>query len=531
MPVLLHSKINIASPPTHDSWVSIDTSELYLPPATKIKNLGELREGAFDSIAEAWIELGKAMSKEPSSQFAHTPSCVANTSDFGLMLAWTRLIDDWSVQDKTTLVICRDPWVYRHLASRPGVQAGPPPGYAITKLKMWLRGYAARSKTALTVANYAFLLRWMKSKAETGAATLLVYGHPRSSADGQDGYFGDLMAKIEPIRRVLHVDCPPEKALALATDGKTLSLHAWGNPFYALTLPFKKWRPKFFDLNKTYHWLIRRAAHLEGGSGQAAMIAWQTHCHQRWLQDTRPRAVAWPWENHAWERDFVRRARGLGARTIGYQHSVIGRQMLNYSPGSNFDALDSIPDQVLCTGEATQERLAKWNLPMERMAIGGAFRFPINSGIKHDPDAPVFLALPFDPVVAAEMVAIAQETTKGTPGRQFVVKDHPMTPFKFQATASVQPTDIPLTDQKAVSAVVYAATTVGLEAILLGLPTLRFRPSNCIALDILPADISVPATGRNGFAEALSALKKPNPLNRDQVFASVDTQLWAQLLA
>ena len=105
-----------------------------------------------------------------------------------------------------------------------------------------------------------------------------------------------------------------------------------------------------------------------------------------------------------------------------------------------------------------------------------------------------------------------------------------MTPYEFQPAPNVELTTKPLTDHKAVSAVFYAATTVGLEAAVFGLPTLRFRPSDRVALDIMPAGISVSATDGDGLAEALANLKKTDLVAREDVFTKVDVGLWQQAL-
>ena len=87
---------------------------------------------------------------------------------------------------------------------------------------------------------------------------------------------------------------------------------------------------------------MRRAAEKEGDGAAHAMNAWQRQCQKAWLAHTRPAVVAWPWENHGWERDFCRQARRLGVTTLGYQHTVIGPHQLNYSPATNKDGLDSL---------------------------------------------------------------------------------------------------------------------------------------------------------------------------------------------
>ena len=473
-------------------------------------------EEAFDKSGPEWWDLGKTLSAEPSAILAHAPACVANASDFGVMLAWTRLVETWANEGTTTVFVCDDPWMFRHLRELPGVIAGRAPSLLQRRMRLYLRGLAARCAVTLRIATAR---RPSSGDVQRDTAWLLVYGHPASTGDGMDGYFGDLMHKLPFLRRVVHVDCPPRRACALG-----VSLHGYGYRPFALTLPFVRWRPKPPDRHR---WLVRRAAAREGGTGQAAMIRWQLHCQRRFLRRARPRIVAWPWENHSWERDFVRAARRAGVRTVGYQHSVVGRQMLNYAPKSNPDGLASIPDRVLCSGAATRDQLARWGVPDDRLGIGGALRFQRRSAPGHATTGPVFMALPFDGVTAAEMVEAAR---RASARHNFLVKDHPMTPFAFDPSPGVERTELPLERHKEVSAVVYAATTVGLEAALARLPTLRFRPRGRIALDILPDGVQMPTVDADGLAAALDHPAAPGALNEARIFAPVDEAAWRAAL-
>ena len=145
--------------------------------------------------------------------------------------------------------------------------------------------------------------------------------------------------------------------------------------------------------------------------------------------------------------------------------------MLNESPASNADGLASIPDSILCNGRATHDRLAGWGIPADRLKVAGAMRFPETRMPRFDPSAPVFMALPFDHAVAGEMIdAAALPASRST---AFLVKDHPMTPYSFTETDQIRRTDRPLGEHEALSGVVYAATTVGLEAMFAGLPLCR----------------------------------------------------------
>ncbi len=476
-------------------------------------------EAAFDSIRDDWRALGRELSREPSARLAHAPACAPNVSDLGEMLAWTRLIGGWAADPaERVLAVCDDPWMFRHLRGRPGVTAGAVPRLWTRAAALALRGTAARSAVALRAIRAWARLRHQTRGVAPGGVWILAYGHPASDADDRDGYFGPLMREIPELRRVLHVDASESQARDLAADGRTAGLRAWGDPLRVLTLPFVRWRPRTGD------WLIRRAAAREGGTGQAAAIRWQEICQERWLARARPATVVWPWENHAWERTFAAATRRRGIRALGYQHSVIGRQMLNYAPAAE----GSLPDLILCSGAATRDHLAAWGVTSERLRIGGALRFPQAGPIARDPSAPLFVALPFEARTAGEMLDALRALPPGGP--VCLLRDHPMAPLAFVETEQLRRAPGPLAACGPLSGVLYAATTVGLEALLAGLPVLRFRSRSRVALDILPQGVEVPATDAGHLAADLGRLAPVPPPDRARVFAPVDMAAWRDWL-
>jgi hypothetical protein len=529
VPVILAAEAAAVEPGAWDAWACLPGADpAGLPVARRKAGLEADLEAAFDQAALEWWSLSRQWQRGDEPLAAHTPACAPNASDFGLILAWVRLVESWAQESPTMLVVCRDPWIFRQLAAFPGVLAkSAAPPLRVGEIKLALRGIAARARVAVRVALTAVRLRGQRAQLPPARPSLLVYGHPGSDAAGKDAYFGGLMTDLPDLTRVLHVDCGLARARVLHGP-RTVSLHAWGNPLAALTLPLKRWRPERTDRDKDLGWLIRRAAARENGTGQAAMIAWQVHCQRRWLAQARPSSVAWPWENHSWERDFVRTARRLGIATVGYQHSVIGTRMLNYAAHALADPDAVLPDRIACTGAATRDQLRAWGAGADRLHIAGALRFPQIAAMRADPAGPVFMALPFDQDVAAEMVAAARQAARD--GWTFIVKDHPMTPFAFAPSPGVAPTDLPLGRQAPVRAVVYAATTVGLEALLMGLPTVRFRPAGRIALDIMPSGCAVPVTGAMTLAGDLANLDTPPAIDRSRIFAEVDLAWWRGVL-
>jgi hypothetical protein len=523
--IFLRNSGDLPDLPAYDRWIALAGAPAADPASGEIENAPALLEDAFNDIAGDWLAFAREIGGTPTATLSHLPACAANISDFGEMLAWSRIVEKLADDpDLRVLAICDDPWLFRHLSDSGHVTAGKPPRFSVRRISLFVRGYAARIKYSIRAAADSLLLRGQRLNAKPGGAWLLVYGHPKSDPAGYDGYFGELPELIPEATRILHVDCERSRIRELAQQGRVVSLRAWGAPLAAILLPFKCWRPDRRVRNGKYGWLVRRASTLEGGTAQAAALFWQTLCQYAWLAENRPSAVAWPWENHSWERAFVRRARTLDIYTLGYQHSVIGPQMLNYSLQSCSDGLACMPDVILCTGQSTLKQLVAWNIPDNRLAIGGALRFPQALGVRYDSQGPVFVALPFDHGTAAEMLSAIADCAQI--GRQFVIRDHPMSPFDIRPGGHIRNATGPLGDQLAVSAVLYAATTVGLEALMAGLPTLRFRARSCLALNILPSGVDVPTADLHSLPQALLDLQPAPPVNRESVFAVPDTEIW-----
>ena len=527
MPVLLRSSSDLNAPGA-TRWATLTSDAISVAPETRVRDFAQSLEEAFAKIGDTWWDIARQFGTRPDGSLCYTLACSPNASDFGLMLAQTEMVTAWAGDTPITLVVCDDPWLFRHLARISGVQTGSSPPLFLRSLVLRGRGFLSRTRCAVRMFRAALRLRLQPRKTTQGGASLVSFGHPRSTPEGHDGYFADLMRENPHLRRVLHVDCGPQRALELAAGGQTVSLQAWGSPLFALTLPFRRWRPEVAK-DSPYFWLLCRAAALEGGGGTAAMLAWQEHCQARWLACCRPAVVTWPWENHPWERALVREAKRLGTRTVGYQHSVVGQMMYHYSRRSLPDGDAALPDLILCTSESTRQQLLAFGIPEGRLKIGGALRFAEPPRTTYDPAAPVFMAVPFDAGVAHEMI----EAAKAVKDRslKFLVKDHPMFPVSFEESETVRRTREPLTAQKAVSGVVYAATTVGLEALVAGVPTLRFRSERVVAVDIMPASLKVPVAGRDDFETAIRNFAKPVPIDREYCFGTPDDALWRQALS
>jgi hypothetical protein len=189
-----------------DAWCVVGAEPENADSTRRVAGLGRLLEDALDRSRDEWLALGRELGREPSAVLAHAPACAANVSDLGLMLAWTRLVEDWATQSRTVLVVCDDPWLFRHLAARPGVRAGRAAALWPAELRLGLRGILARAFVAACAFRAALRFGW-HALAAPGGAWILSYAHPGSSADDKDAYFGDLMGELPALR---HKQMMPE---------------------------------------------------------------------------------------------------------------------------------------------------------------------------------------------------------------------------------------------------------------------------------------------------------------------------------
>ena len=531
MSILLTTSVSLPDPSTYHLWCAVGTVKNLPDPSKKIPEIEALLETTFESIRNIWTDIARTLSQQdPQAELTHTATCNTNVSDFGTMLAWSHLIEIWLNKEERILVICDDPWVYRHLLAL-GVEVhSPPTGFRLLELVFFCRGYLARLKYAFSAAFAVIRLRKLKIAVKAGAPVLLVYGHPASDAEGHDAYFGDLMYREPEVRRMIHVDCSPGRALELSGDNRTASLHAWGSIFFAFVLPFVVWRPKLKLTEEKYRWLVRRARTLEGSAAQSSAIQWQMYCQKRWVESQPPRSIAWPWENHGWERALVRVARAAGVSLSGYQHTVVGLRHWVHLPQSNMDGRESLPERILCSSEVWRKMLINYGYESTNLVLVGAHRFPRVPEVTRDRAGPIFLALPFKHNLAVQMVAAAR--CLAAPDCRFLVKDHPMNPFPFDEEPWLTRTTEGFVGQTSLSLVVYAASTVGLEAMLAGIPVIRFVPSGSPTVDVIPEALAVKASTSDFLGNCIREITDSSTpvVEKNELFAPLDMKLWRDAL-
>jgi hypothetical protein len=387
----------------------------------------------------------------------------------------------------------------------------------------------ARMRVVARTVCATMTLRNQRRVIPTGATAILVYGHPYSNHAGRDAYFGTLMQKLPHLYRILHTDSAPRRALMLAVDGRTVSLHAWGNLLLAATLLFVRWQPSTEILTGPWRWLVQRAAVIENSGGGPAMNRWQIICQERCLKEKNIKLLAWPWENHPWERALVRIARVLGVTTIGYMHTPFGPHHLELSNRSNPDGNASVPDHITCTGQIVADALVDWGHDSARLTIGGTLRPVVTTPLSYDSAGPIVFALPNDAPIASEMADLA--LTLVNEGRRVLVKLHPMAKPDMVAVPPALCARGALRELGGIAAVVFASSSIGLEAIIGGLPVIRFRPKGGYApIAALLPGVNVESVEANDIRNALARLRPTLPRDGSCVFAPPDIDLWLRLL-
>ena len=422
MPVVLRRSDRIPLSHSYDAWLTVTGTEADLPRQTRLPGLSRRLQDNFDVTRESWLSIAKWVGGFPDGSLSHTATGAAYINDFGLMLGWTELIRGLAAAPDTTLVVCDDPWLFRHLETLAEIDAGERPALMPVVVKMTLRGIAARARLAFQLVHAAIVLRRGRTVSRGAQSALIVYGHPRSDANGNDAYFGSLLLEFPWLSRALHTDCMPARARTLCRDSRTFSLHGWGNPTFAARLIFLRWRlPRESETHENL-WLLKRAVAHENSGGSLAITKWQVHCQDRWLSACRPVAISWPWENHPWERHLCRTAGRMGILRAGYQHAVIGRHQFNFSPASNPDAEHSLPDIIMCNGPAYRKQLADLCFDLDKLRVGGSFRVGERTNAYHDPAGPVYIALSSIEAVTRQMLEAV--STLPLSGMNFVAKDH-----------------------------------------------------------------------------------------------------------
>ena len=204
----------------------------------------------------------------------------------------------------------------------------------------------------------------------------------------------------------------------------------------------------------------------------------------------RCRIVYYPFENRSWEKMIVLAFRKNSPTTkiVGHQHTIITQKHLNFFMEESEVCEIPMPDRIVTDGIVTNGIMKRWNFPEDILKIGCALRFsmPAESGCgsrrRGIKDILIVLASGVNEYV--RMMVFLEEAFKNENGYKITLRPHPAIPFdnalriftpkgfKYNLSHSSLNDDLYNCD-----VVIYASSTVSLEAISIGKPVI------CVELD------------------------------------------------
>lgn len=228
-----------------------------------------------------------------------------------------------------------------------------------------------------------------------------------------------------------------------------------------------------------------------------------------------------PFENRAWERMLALAARELSPRTVvvGYQHATTTPFHLNFLLGRGEAESLPLPDRIVTMGSVTLTRLKANGFPERLLEEGCALRqtpaerAPVKAGRVER----VLVALASSPEEYSRVLHLLNTAYGDGSGPEFVLRPHPVIPLEAAADSLLFRHRIdpgrPLEDAlREADALLFASSTLGLEAVRRGVPAVFLGVGSFLSTDPMEDFIELKWTARTpqelraalGEIEALS---------------------------
>jgi len=213
--------------------------------------------------------------------------------------------------------------------------------------------------------------------------------------------------------------------------------------------------------------------------------------------------IIYIYENQPWERALCWEANISMPRTdmIGYQHSRLPRNLLNYFQAPGGEETAPFPKYVVTNGPYSARTLTAGGFHPDRVKIGCAIQMgkqlashSVNGQVSPSRTRPLILIAPSEEMEeAAELIGMGIDLFSPDDGVDVVLKCHPNMPFSRVAgffeeelPSHVYLSDQPIADLFPISSLmVYTGSTVSVQALAMGLPVIHVRPRFDFDLDPL----------------------------------------------
>ena len=245
-------------------------------------------------------------------------------------------------------------------------------------------------------------------------------------------------------------------------------------------------------------YLVKRAIRDARRSGNLFMTLKVYHCARQLGRKIQVSRCLYPYENRAWERMLILGIRSASpdTRMVGYQHASITPGHTNFILGSAESGIIPLPDRIVTTGPLVMEWLEKnGNYPSGVFRSACALRQQRDGSAKATKRGQrlnkvlVALATSLEEYIGS--LVVLEKAFAGSNGYDVRIRPHPAIPLESALEIA------PLTRRDFFSAsegsladalqwadvVLYASSTVGMEAVSLGIPAVYLDLGNFLDTD------------------------------------------------
>jgi hypothetical protein len=288
-----------------------------------------------------------------------------------------------------------------------------------------------------------------------------------------------------------------------------------------------KYNSDFKGLDLSYLW-VREILEENCGSH----CSQQFHDYQCWRKFFRKAKgkLIYPYENQPWEKMMIMAANAerSNLQLIGYQHSSIGKILLNYFTTPKELSLLPVPDTIVVNSITYQSIFEKYYKHSKVNIInGGALRYPkfIKLVYKEHKKKRIGVMMPSDRNQAYDLLNHLNSVQ--TENFNIIIKPHPDLPLKKEdikeniSLFSGLATDL----YNSVDGIVYCSSTSGVEAYSYGLPVFKYA-GNFIDLR-MAEDLFTPKVIRSISEISNADLFFHEP---KEIFDPVNCTVWQDLL-
>lgn len=214
----------------------------------------------------------------------------------------------------------------------------------------------------------------------------------------------------------------------------------------------------------------------------------------------------YPFENQTWEKVFNIALREFypETKTIGYQHSVLSKMLLNYFYSPSESEIIPLPDKIITNGRYLERLFKESGYDPQKVFCGGAIRYAnilkeskmsIEDNVTKTRQKFTILVTPsIERNEAAELVWKALGAFKDSEEYEVIIKCHPVMPYnKFARGLGVAdlPKNFRLSQRpilellKETSVLLYTSSTTSIEALAFGVPVIHVESDFLIDRDPL----------------------------------------------